>query len=106
MLFDPSGHYPLVVSCAPRYNRRILELVDALDDRGESMAEICRRVSRGAEQLGLTRPSYVHVRRVIHAKRQRQDELREIVDEVIRDSIRGFRVDAYEVAERVRDARR
>jgi hypothetical protein len=28
------------------------------------------------------------------------------VDEVTRDLIRGFRVDPYQVAERVRDARR
>jgi len=95
-----------VVPCAPRYSRRILELVDALDDRGESIAEICRRVGVGAERLGLTRPSYVHLRRVIQVKRLREDELREIVNDVARDLIRGVLVDAYEVADRVRDARR
>ena len=95
-----------VVPCAPRYNRRILELVRALDDRGESIAEICRRVGREAEQLGLTRPSYVHLRRVIQAERQREDEIREIVDGTARKLMRGFRVDPYEVAERLRDVDR
>ncbi len=78
----------------------------AFDDRRESMAETCRRVGLGAEQLGLTRPSYVHLRRIIVVERRRQDELREIVSDVTRRLLVGLRVDAYEVAERVRDTRR
>src|SRR5438093_3793943 len=69
-----------VVPSAPRYNRRIIELVRALDDRGESIAEICRRVGREAAQRGLTRPRYVHLRLVVQGERQRADEIREIVD--------------------------
>jgi hypothetical protein len=37
-----------VVEIAPRYDRRILEAVRALDDRTESMAEISRRVGGAA----------------------------------------------------------
>jgi hypothetical protein len=95
-----------VIPCAPRYNRRIFDLVRALDDRGESIAEICRRVGREAERLGLTRPSYVHLRRVIQAERQREDEIREIVDRTARKLVRGLRVDPCEVAERLRDVGR
>jgi hypothetical protein len=95
-----------VVASAPRFDRRILDLMRALDDRNESMAEICRRVGQGAEQLGLTRPSYVHLRRIIKAERARQDALREIANDVARDLMRGFLVDAYEVADRVREAGR
>jgi len=84
----------------------VLELVHMLDDRSEPIAETCRRVGRGAERLGLTRPSYVHLRRIIHAERRRHDELREIVGDVVGDLVRGVRVDTYEVADRVRDARR
>ena len=68
------------------------------------MAEICRRVGRATDALGLTRPSYVHLRRIIRRERARQDDLREIVNDVARDLMRGFRVDAYEVADRVREA--
>jgi hypothetical protein len=74
-----------VVEIAPRYDVRILEAVRALDDRTESMAEISRRVGVAAAQLGLPKPSYVHLRRYIVEHR-------------------GKVVDAYAVADRVREA--
>jgi hypothetical protein len=98
------GNDCFVVPSAPRYDERIFDLVRALDDRDESMAEISRRVGRAAELLGLTRPSCVHLRRIIKRERARQDDLRDIVNDVARDLMRGFRVDAYEVADRVREA--
>jgi hypothetical protein len=96
----------MVVPSAPRYSMRILDAASALDDRGESIAEICRRVGQFAEAQGLTRPSYVHLKRIIKQNRRREDEVREIAHDVARDMLRGFKVDAYELAERVRDARR
>ncbi len=96
---------------APRYDERIIDAVVALDDRGQPLAEINRRIAAHVEPLGITRPSYVHLRRLILAERERQDdkrrrseELLEIAADVYADAMLGKRVDAYEVARRVREA--
>ena len=101
-----------MVRLAPRYDTRILDAVQALDDRGEPIAEVCRRVATAAERLGLTRPSYVHVRRLVHAERERQDAerarraaMRKIVEDVADGLLRGRTVDAYDIAGRVQDVR-
>jgi hypothetical protein len=100
-----------VVEIAPRYDGRILDAVRALDDRTESMAEISRRVGVAAAQLGLPKPSYVHVRRYIvahreeeDAERARRDEIRKILWEAYHDFLQSRVVDAYEVADRIREA--
>jgi hypothetical protein len=102
-----------VVEIAPRYDRRILEAVRSLDDRTESMAEISRRVGVAAAQLGLPKPSYVHLRRFIvahreeeDAERARREEIRRILSDAYYDVMRSRIVDAYEVAERIREAGR
>jgi hypothetical protein len=102
-----------VVEIAPRYDRRILEAVRALDDRTESMAEISRRVGVAAAQLGLPKPSFVHLRRFIvahreeeDAERARREEIRRILSDAYYDVMRSRVVDAYEVAERIREAGR
>lgn len=102
-----------MIPLAPRYDPRILEVAAALDDTRESMAETCRRVGAVAESLGLIRPSYSHLRRAIVEKRRadeaaqaRRAELRKIAVDVYMDMTQGFLVDAYEVAERVREAGR
>jgi hypothetical protein len=102
-----------VVPIAPRYDSRILELADALDDPDEPMAETCRRIAATAESLGLFRPSYPHIRRFLALKREAEDaarrrraELRRIAADVYFDATRGFVVNAYDVAERVREAGR
>jgi hypothetical protein len=102
-----------VVEIAPRYDRRILEAVRALDDRTESMAEVSRRVGVAAAQLGLPKPSYVHVRRYIvahraeeDAERARRDEIRQILYDAYDDFMRSRVVDAYDIAERIREAGR
>jgi hypothetical protein len=101
-----------VVLIAPRYDPFILEALSALDDRSVPIAEVCRRVGRAAAETGLTRPSYVHLRRLVLAERARKDaerarqqEIRAIVADVAEDLLVGRRVNAYEVADRVRDAR-
>jgi putative intracellular protease/amidase len=101
-----------VVRAARRYDPRILQLLAALDDRGESMAEVCRRVAAAAESLGLTRPSYVHLRRRLVAMRRLQDDrsagresMLDIAYDVATDLVLGRRVNAYVVAERVHEAR-
>ena len=102
-----------VVPLAPRYDPRIVELAVALDDPEEAMAETCRRVAAVAESFGLFRPSYAHLRRFLVEKREndeaaraRRAELRRIAADVYFDAMRGFVVDAYEVADRVREAGR
>ena len=102
-----------MVPIAPRYDVRILELASALDDPFEPMAETCRRVAAAAESLGLFRPSYAHLRRFLVEKREherlareRRAELRRIAADVYLDATRGYRIDAYKVADRVREAGR
>ena len=102
-----------MVPAAPRYDRRIVAAISLLDDRSQPIAETCRRVGRVASESGLSRPSYVHVRRLLLAERRRQDarseqraEVREVALDVVRDLVLGRRVDAYEVADRVQEARK
>jgi hypothetical protein len=102
-----------MVPIAPRYDPLIHELVVALDDPTESMAETCRRVAAVAESSGLFRPSYAHLRRFLVDKRRedgaaqaRRQELRRIAADVYLDATRGFRINYYEVADRVREAGR
>ena len=102
-----------MVEIAPRYDDRILDAVRALDDRTQSMAEISRRVGLASAQLGLPKPSYVHLRRYIvahreeeDAERARRDEIRKILWEAYYDFMQSRVVDAYEVAERIREAGR
>jgi len=102
-----------VVELAPRYDRRILEAVRALDDRGEPMAEISRRVGVAAAQMGLPKPSYVHLRRYIVAQREEEDaerarreEIRRILADAYFDAMQSRVVNPYDVAERIREAGR
>jgi hypothetical protein len=97
-----------MVASAPRYDSRLLDALRALDDRTEPLAAVCRRVGELAWRLGLTRPSYVHLRRLLVEERRRQDaarkrrrELLQVALDIERDLRRGFRVDAYEIADRV-----
>jgi len=102
-----------VVQIAPRYDPQILLAVRALDDRAEPMAEISRRVGATAAELGLPKPSYVHLRRLIvahreeeDAERRRREEIRRILGEAYLDLHRGRVVNAYDVADRIREAGR
>ena len=74
-------------NAAPRYHPKLLELIVALDDDTQPIAETCRRAGDAAERLGLSRPSYVHVRRIVvaeRAARRRRKKLREpLVDAAV-----------------------
>ena len=101
-----------MVEIAPRYDARIFAAAGALDDSFEPMAETVRRVGRFAAEVGLPKPSYVHLRRDLRAhradqeaERERLAAIREIVGDAYTDALRGKVVDAYAIAERVRDAR-
>jgi hypothetical protein len=100
-----------VVEIAPRYDARIIEAVRALDDRTVSMAEVSRRVGTAAAQMSLPKPSHVHLRRyiLIHrqkedAERARREEIRCILFDAYLDLLRSRVVNAYDVADRIRDA--
>jgi hypothetical protein len=95
-----------VIPLAPRYDDRIIDLLRKLDDRREPMAEVCRRVGAAAERDGLFRPSYSHLRRFIHAKRARDDDLRELRQDVAYRMLVGLRVNAYDIASRFDEAGR
>jgi hypothetical protein len=62
-----------VVRIAPRYEARLVRVLYALDDRSVPIAQVCRDVGQVAEALGAIRPSYVHVRRLLVAERDRVD---------------------------------
>jgi hypothetical protein len=101
-----------MVRLAPRYDPRLLEALAALDDRAVPVAEVCRRLGRAADDLGLTRPSYVHVRRLVVALREWQDEqarkraeLRSLANEVATRYASGGWVNWYEVAARAAEIR-
>jgi hypothetical protein len=74
---------------APRYDPRILAAARKLDDKSQPMAEICRRIGNAAEELGLPRPSYVHLRRIIKAERLRAHETGGLADDVIGGLLAG-----------------
>jgi hypothetical protein len=62
---------------------RIAVLVGALDREGAPAAQTWREVGAAAERLGLARPSYAHVRRLVRVER-----LRRAVREDYRDELR------------------
>jgi hypothetical protein len=96
-------HTETVPRVAPRYDERLLRLARTLDDESQPMAETCRRVGAAAEKLGLARPSYVHLRRILTAERARRRELRELRERVREDFARHRVVDLAEIALELRD---
>jgi hypothetical protein len=64
---------------------RLVQLVAHFDRADHSAAETWRQVSLAAERVGLSRPSYQHVRRLVRVERRLQ-ELRAQKREVWRDA--------------------
>ena len=52
---------------------RLVQLVAHFDRADHSAAETWRQVSLAAERVGLRRPSYQHVRRLVRVERQLQE---------------------------------
>jgi hypothetical protein len=101
-----------MIQLAPRYDDRVRAAILVLDDGHKSAAEICRQVGNVAARLGLTRPSYVHVRRLVQenraaarAEEERRSAVRGVAADVVTDLVLGRFVDAYEVPARVRAAK-
>ena len=68
---------------APRYDRRLVRAIRRLDDETLPIAEVWRQVGEAAGRLGVPRPSYVHVRRIVVSERERAAQLREIRNEAL-----------------------
>jgi hypothetical protein len=77
---------------------RLRELVAALDEEDAPAAETWRLVSETAANLGLPRPSYPHVRRLVLDERRRRRaraELRDVVKEAA-NTFAGGRVPGFD----------
>jgi hypothetical protein len=73
-----------MVESAPRLDPRLVAAISVLYDSRESMGEATRRLGALASELGLPRPSYSQVRRLVIAERQRRVERRERLDQLDR----------------------
>ena len=79
-----------------------------------SAAETWRRVGTVAEQLGVPRPGYDTIRRLLHAERSRRAAIRRLVEPIAVDLARGYVSIAHldriraaaEIAKPPRDRRR
>jgi hypothetical protein len=77
---------------------RLRELVAALDEDDTPVAGTWRLVSETAANLGLPRPSYPHIRRLVQAERRRRRaraEIRDVVKEAA-NSIATGRVPGFD----------
>jgi hypothetical protein len=85
---------------------RLAALVAALDEEDLPAAETCRRVGAAAEELGLIRPSYGHVRRVVRIERRRGElrrEARQVLAGTVSRSAAGLVPSVVLVLERLRE---
>jgi hypothetical protein len=85
---------------------RLCALVAALDEDHVPAAETCRRVGAAADELGLIRPSYGHVRRIVRVERRRRDlraEARKVLTGAVSTSAAGLAPSVVLVLERLRE---
>jgi hypothetical protein len=88
---------------------RLAVLVGALDRDDIPMAETWRRVGAAAERLGLTRPSYQHVRRLVRVERRRREmqaETREVLSGTLTALAAGRVPSAVWTLQRLRELER
>ena len=69
------------------------------------MAETCRRVGEMATKLGLPRPSYVHLRRIVKADRELRRARRQIAGDLLSDMAQGLAPRIDRAIEDAREAR-
>lgn len=103
-----------MTSSAPRYDSRLLAAVSRLDDPALPIAETVRRVASVADELGLTRPSYAHMRTYVLEHRieraaaaARRRAIAKVLFDAYWDATTGKHVaDPYELEARLREAAR
>jgi hypothetical protein len=66
------GDRSCVTVGAARVTPKLVAVIARLDDPSLPIAETARRVGAEADRLGLTRPSYERVRRLVHESRRLQ----------------------------------
>jgi len=94
-----------VTSSAPRYDARLIGSIRRLDDEALPIAEVCRRVAAHAERLGLARPSYVHVRRIVRSERERAAEMKQLRNAALLGAVTRMIPDPTELAVRYTDVK-
>jgi hypothetical protein len=67
-----------VVVSAPRLDIRLIAAIERLDDPRRPIAETNRQIGLVAETIGLPRPSYEQVRKIVKAQRAGQRHSPEI----------------------------
>ena len=85
---------------------RLVALVVALDEAHAPAAETCRRVGAAAQEIGLLRPSYQHVRRIVRVERHRQElraEARKVLSGPVSTAAAGLAPSVVLVLERLRE---
>jgi hypothetical protein len=85
---------------------RLAALVAALDEEDVPAAETWRRVGAAAEKIGLIRPSYQHVRRIVRVERRRQElrrQVRKVLAGAVSTSAAGLAPNVVLVLERLRE---
>jgi hypothetical protein len=71
------------------HDSRLSDLVRLLDEDGVPVAQTWRAVGEGAERLGLRRPGYGLVRRLVRVERHRR-QVRAQVISVLKDAATAF----------------
>ena len=74
---------------SPRLDDRLWRAAEKLDDSSEPMAETWRKVGVLASELGLPRPGYDTIRRIVLAHRERRAEIKRLLDPVVADALQG-----------------
>jgi hypothetical protein len=93
-------------SAVSPHDPRLSALVAALDEEDVPAAETWRRVGAAAGKIGLIRPSYQHVRRLVRVERRRQElrrEARKVLAGAVSTSGAGLAPSVVLVLERLRE---
>lgn len=79
-----------MVQTSPRLDPRLVLAAFDLDRPDQPAAETWRAVGAVAEELGLPRPGYDTIRRLVVTHRDRRAEIRELLGPVANDLFRGY----------------
>jgi hypothetical protein len=78
-----------MTATSPRLDHRLATAAEALDDPREPIAETWRKVCAVADSLELSLPGYDTIRRIVVAHRRRREEIRQLLEPVVVDALRG-----------------
>jgi hypothetical protein len=80
---SPVARHALAVEFAPRVDHRLVEVVQHADVERSSIADVWRLVGAEAEHLGVSRPGYHSILRLVLAERERRAARREAIAEAV-----------------------